>query len=229
MRTGRPPKYPYLTKELVRDLYWEKERSVPQISREIEVPINTIRHFMERTNILQRNASEAHCIAIKYGVIRGVQLTLSKKQLYNLYWEQKYTLGDIAKTVGCSTDRVKREMEKRGIPRRTVSEAQNLAYETGRRIKRGRFQSNRDGYIHILNPKHHRATKAGWVLEHILVWEKTNEQLIPRGWVVHHLNGIKGDNKPENLLGMPRRDHNSQLQLKAMRQRIRELEATLEH
>ncbi len=65
------------------------------------------------------------------------------------------------------------------------------------------------GYIGIYMPKHHRVNKDGYVLEHILVWEKAYNIHLPDGWIIHHLNGIKNDNRLENLEALPRRKHNS--------------------
>ena len=56
--------------------------------------------------------------------------------------------------------------------------------------------------------------------EHRLVWEKTHGIPLPKGWIVHHINHVKGDNRPENLLAMPRATHNHQ----HGEQRILELE-----
>jgi len=224
MRIGRPIKYPQVTKEILEESYIGQEHSLPQISRELNIPVNSLGHYLRYYGIKSRTAREAHIIAVKYGILKGGQLTLSTDELRNLYWEQNYTLHDIALKAGCSTDRVKRVMQKCGIPRRTISEASKLAFEIGRKGKGGRHQSKRDGYVSISNPEHPKADKQGYVLEHILVWEKANNKPLPKGWIVHHLNGIKSDNRPENLLGMPRKDHNSQLQLNALQKRIRDLE-----
>lgn len=55
------------------------------------------------------------------------------------------------------------------------------------------------GYRQIRKPEHPRANKIGYVMEHILVWEKHTNTVVPDGCCVHHLNGIKDDNRIENL------------------------------
>lgn len=55
------------------------------------------------------------------------------------------------------------------------------------------------GYIRIMVPEHPRANAAGYVAEHIVVMEgKVGRELLP-GETVHHINGVRGDNRPENL------------------------------
>jgi len=81
--------------------------------------------------------------------------------------------------------------------------------------------------LYILRSDHHRANKLGYVAEHIFVWEKAHNQPLPDGWVVHHLNGKKQDNRPENLLGMAKRGHSSTLLLKEVQKKVRKLEAKL--
>jgi len=81
------------------------------------------------------------------------------------------------------------------------------------------------GYIFIKDREHPRADGAGYVAEHILVWEQTHNKPLPKGWCVHHLNGITDDNRPKNLKGLPNKKHSLVLQAKA--KRIQELEALL--
>ena len=66
------------------------------------------------------------------------------------------------------------------------------------------------------------------LLEHRYVWEQANGP-IPDKWVVHHLNGIKDDNRLENLVAMPRSHHGPRAHIdpSVYEARIRDLEARL--
>ncbi len=73
--------------------------------------------------------------------------------------------------------------------------------ESTRRWKPDRVVSPRDGYARIRMPEHSRADKSGMVLEHIPVLEAVLGRPIDwaAGEQVHHVNGVKDDNRPENL------------------------------
>lgn len=92
---------------------------------------------------------------------------------------------------------------------------------------RGRYSQ---GYIWVHKPDHPRATKQGRVREHILIWEQAHGPT-PPGWEVHHINGIKDDNRLVNLLALPPRAHfrasSLRLLLKQAQRRVRQLEAEL--
>ena len=63
--------------------------------------------------------------------------------------------------------------------------------------KGGRFKQG--GYILIYKPKHPFANK-GYVAEHRLVMEKMIGRYLAPNERVHHINGIKDDNRPQNLM-----------------------------
>jgi hypothetical protein len=71
----------------------------------------------------------------------------------------------------------------------------------------------RDGYVYIYRPEHPRAltrsTWKGYVLEHRVVWEEANGRLLRDDECVHHINGVRDDNRPDNLVALTRACHQS--------------------
>lgn len=64
--------------------------------------------------------------------------------------------------------------------------------------KGGRLEHG-DGYIMIYSPDHPNVNKSGYMLEHRLVMEKHIKRFLLSTEEVHHINGIKNDNRIENL------------------------------
>ncbi len=69
--------------------------------------------------------------------------------------------------------------------------------------KAGRYQIPRtktgQGYVLIWKPDHPNATLQNRVLEHVLVMEEHIGRLLYPKETVHHMNGVKDDNRIENL------------------------------
>ena len=63
------------------------------------------------------------------------------------------------------------------------------------------------GYVYIYAPDHPDATQDGYVLEHRLVAEQMLGRRIQKGEHVHHINGVKTDNRAENLIVLKHADH----------------------
>lgn len=65
---------------------------------------------------------------------------------------------------------------------------------------KGGIYRTKNAYVFILSPSHPRANKRGYVGEHILVAESSLGRRLLKNEIVHHINEIKNDNRPENLL-----------------------------
>ena len=159
----------------------------------------------------------------------------NKDELQKWYWQDNLSLTDIAKKVGCSDGTPGLWMKHFNIPRRTDEEGIRLAHKQGKFLnkqtaelcsnwKGGRWVDPK-GYVYIYKPNYHRTSRKKYIQEHILIWEQVHNRELPKGWLIHHLNGIKGDNRPENLLAMKSGQHLNQTE--PYKKRIRELEAKL--
>lgn len=136
----------------------------------------------------------------------------------------------IGAQTGYHPSTVQEYMRRFGIPARTPAEGFRSQMERHRvKFKKGPehplwkgVRKRAGGYVRVHCPEHTRANKEGFVLEHILEWEKAHNKPLPVGYIIHHLNGIKDDNRPENLVALFPKRHSLILAAKA--KRIRELE-----
>ena len=144
------------------------------------------------------------------------------------FWAHKHGLveRDMSKS-----EAVKRGYAKKYPDGRFGEKAGN--WQGGRRVAPG-------GYVYIYTPGHPRATKAGYVMEHRLVMEEQLGRTLESNEVIHHKDGDKKNNVPENLEVLTRSEHVSvhfdaakdlhqaNKELHKAKLRIAELEAKLE-
>lgn len=129
--------------------------------------------------------------------------------------------------------------EKCGIPRwalyvkKTNRPRDLICASCGKGKRKGLFGKghiDKDGYQLISLPWEHpyisMANKRGWILEHRLVMAQHLGRNLLSQELVHHLNGIKDDNRIENLTLMDRGAH-THLEV-PYKKRIQELEKRIE-
>lgn len=128
---------------------------------------------------------------------------------------------------GCGKAIARSSIQCRSCAARTG--AQKRSRENSVHWKGGRAKSK--GYVHLLvapeKRKGHR-----YQPEHRVLWEQAHGPL-PKGYIVHHKNGVKDDNRLENLEALPRKRHGEThdqtlKELRDLRRRIAELEAKLD-
>ena len=114
------------------------------------------------------------------------------------------SIADIAKEIGSSKSAVMNAIKKYNIE---IKRGRTSLRGEKNRLWNGGKQVNSNGYIYIYAPDHPKATLRGYVLEHRLVAEKKIGRPIEDFEDVHHINGNKVDNSPDNLEVLSRREH----------------------
>lgn len=118
-------------------------------------------------------------------------------ELHSQHWTNKMLADHFAVSVQAIKRRLKK-LDLKRLPNHFAGE-RNPAWRDGKRHMKA-------GYIMIYKPGHPRAN-AAYVYEHIVVWEESHGRPLPEGWVIHHINGIRSDNCPENLFACPKGKH----------------------
>lgn len=108
----------HMNPSIIRELYWEKKKSLPEIGEMFSVHHEKIRRLMIKYKIPLRSRLESQHMRKK--------LKVGKSELYEMYWKKEMKLRDIAKLFDVSAQIIFMELKKYGIPRRTYSEARTI-------------------------------------------------------------------------------------------------------
>lgn len=212
-----------LPKDPLKQQQWRDNQADAQRGRSRNVGIHNPfygKHHTEETRRLIGLKSKGRKRPLRGASINSI---IPKGLLENLYIEQKLSRSQIRKQTGYSDWAITKALELYGIQRRNRHDMMIIVMQSRPIV--GKISSG--GYVQILKHDHPKANYSGYVWEHLLVWEQGSGRSLPDGWVIHHINGKKDDNRFENLLALPRRSHHGMLLLQAARKRVRELEATI--
>ena len=102
------------------------------------------------------------------------------------------TINEIAKEMNQSSETVRRAMVRAGVERRPRGQPAGKYLPSSGRV------TDKDGYIHLRSPGHPYAVN-GYVAEHRLAMEQQLGRYLAPSEVVGHRDGVKNDNRIENL------------------------------
>ncbi len=203
---------------LLKTLY-ESGMSTKMIAAQVKHSPGYIYCLLKGNGIKLRTKTEASSLAYKEGRRKQRPNDFKTEDVVQLY-RGGMSITKIAGKLNARHSTISSRLKSAGVAQRNRSDAckgprPKSVYPSG-----GRIHSS-DGYIRIWAPGHRRAN-AGYVPEHILVWEEMHRCDVPPGTVIHHINGIKDDNRPENLVMMSNGEHWKLIPL--LRNKIAELE-----
>jgi len=229
------PKQIPIEKETIIRLYYTENLKLSEVAQELGVCKDTVRRHMRLFSIPPKAPDV-------YRKGQSNKVIAMLPTVRELYFEKGLSLGEVSQALGISFVTLKRLLADNNLPTRDIREAVKLAYQNhpSMGFKTGdlhpRYNGYRTneyhGYVRVYNPAHPRTGKNGYVPEQILVWEENHHQPLPDDWIVHHLNGIKNDNRPENLLGLPNKTHcrilpEKEKHIQMLENRVRNLEKAL--
>jgi len=137
-----------------------------------------------------------------------------RDKLHELYWDLGLSQTEISKKVNLSTGHISRLFNKYSIPKRPKG---YWLYDRPKVIKiikigdqkhkiTGRKETKK-GYVVLTIKTHPRASVGRCVMEHRVIMEAYLGRYLNENEIVHHKNGIKNDNRLENLEVMDHADH----------------------
>lgn len=183
---------------------YESGMSANAIGRHFKAGQAVILRHMERRAIPRR--------------ARGNFSPISIETIRTLY-DRGFNCGEVARMVGVSRTSVKKRLVSAGIAIRP-SRPKVHKGAANSQWKGGKIRS-RHGYILVSVGNNKRRP------EHRLVMEQHLGRPLTSSEIVHHMNGVRDDNRIENLALTTQRDHEHDTYVKCLQRRILELETHL--
>ena len=199
-----------------------------------------MKQFSEETRKKMSESAKKRCQTEAWKNRQAERATkLDLERFKELYYERNMTQTEVAKEMGVTQKIVYAFMRRNNLPARKAAKRyqrgeSNAFWKGGRRV-------NEQGYVEIYMPEYEHTRSNGYVREHIYVAEQMIGRRMkfyglgnPDNEVVHHINGIRTDNRPENLLVLTQAEHsklhhatNKEQLDEVLMKRIRDLESEI--
>lgn len=190
MKVSSGTNAPWRDEELLRKKYVDEEMTMVEVAGEFDCHHTTIRNWIERHGIEKRDTM---------GRYEDEKPWTDEDWMYEKYVEEELSQIQIANIVEANRTTIARWIKRHGIESRSLSEAsrlRNLNRDVplncvdGYRVWRHKWQSDRDNIL-----VHRLLAVAEYGFEEV------------SGKVVHHKNGVRWDNRSENIELLTRSEH----------------------
>lgn len=155
-----------------------RTHNVRKTAEELGVSIHQVRYWVK-----QAGDSPGNARSLAYDRLDDIRR----------WANEDISLTEMARRLRVKRETVRKMLNLYEIPYGFVQTCENNpAWKGGRMI-------DPDGYVLIRMPDHPHANRHGYVREHRLVAEMVLDRLLERSEVVHHIDGNRQNNTPENL------------------------------